>query len=426
MLSNNEKNNQNLQPIKSKLLKLREWLTVPETAKHLSIMFGEEVTEADVLRLVLERHIKLSVNFVNYARGKRGDKFIPFNEWEIKFRKIASWQNVKTIAAINGMIALTFPEFDIGFYIKDEELNNEKQFRFGNDEDLKTALLKKLSPEFQDEFLSVSIEQLIIMKRKESEKFGGKVPPSITSFSGNDVVTIKGVWDLPMLGDESLDVEHRYQMLTNGPEITLTGLDGTFVEREDGVIFQVQDEFDNKEWIDYQNSEECKHKSIDFYKKHLDKKIANNEIDENEAKKLLDQQKNNLDRPKKRGDGFFPAGGLPEDSVFVVRTKALLDFQERLSFGESDNNETLEANQKQELGRLRTEKSKWDDSVEISVEVGLFCSELEKNKQKITRDMLTDFIAQKGYGDLPKTTIDKIWKAIPEKYRKKAGRPSNN
>jgi hypothetical protein len=34
-----------------KLLKLRDWLTVPDAARHLSILLGDEVTEAHVLRL---------------------------------------------------------------------------------------------------------------------------------------------------------------------------------------------------------------------------------------------------------------------------------------------------------------------------------------------------------------------------------------
>ena len=50
------------------------------------------------------------------------------------------------------------------------------------------------------------------------------MPPSATCFKG--VTTIEGVWDLPMLGAERLDIEHKYQMLTDGPEITLTMLDG--------------------------------------------------------------------------------------------------------------------------------------------------------------------------------------------------------
>ncbi len=102
--------------IKSKLFKLKKWLTIQETAKHLSIMFGEEVQEADVLRLGLDRHLKWSVNFVNHAHAKRGDQFLPFDEWEVKVRKMASWQNAQTLAANDGMIAVYCAGFDMAFY----------------------------------------------------------------------------------------------------------------------------------------------------------------------------------------------------------------------------------------------------------------------------------------------------------------------
>ncbi len=48
----------------SKPLKLKEWLTVKDTAKRLSISVGEDVTEADILRLALDGHLTLSVYFV--------------------------------------------------------------------------------------------------------------------------------------------------------------------------------------------------------------------------------------------------------------------------------------------------------------------------------------------------------------------------
>jgi hypothetical protein len=50
-----------------KLLNLKEWVTVPEAARHLSLLFGEDVSEADVLRLALDRKLKLSINLVNRA-----------------------------------------------------------------------------------------------------------------------------------------------------------------------------------------------------------------------------------------------------------------------------------------------------------------------------------------------------------------------
>lgn len=52
-------------PIKSKLFDLKEWLTVPETALHLTKMWGEEVNEADLLRLALDGYLKLSIKFKN-------------------------------------------------------------------------------------------------------------------------------------------------------------------------------------------------------------------------------------------------------------------------------------------------------------------------------------------------------------------------
>jgi hypothetical protein len=49
----------------SKLFKLREWLTVPEAAKHLSGICNEEVDKADILRLALDGRLKLSIRLVN-------------------------------------------------------------------------------------------------------------------------------------------------------------------------------------------------------------------------------------------------------------------------------------------------------------------------------------------------------------------------
>ena len=46
-----------------KLFKLKSWLTLPEAQKHLTTIFGEEVSEADILRLALDSKLKLSVIF---------------------------------------------------------------------------------------------------------------------------------------------------------------------------------------------------------------------------------------------------------------------------------------------------------------------------------------------------------------------------
>ncbi len=68
----------------SKLFKLKVWLTIPEAAKYLSAALSEDVSDADVLRLGLDGHIKLSVHFLNMAWGKQ---WVPVTiedvEWEL-------------------------------------------------------------------------------------------------------------------------------------------------------------------------------------------------------------------------------------------------------------------------------------------------------------------------------------------------------
>jgi phosphate acetyltransferase len=93
-----------------------------------------------------------------------------------------------------------------------------------------------------------------------------------------------------MIGSERLDIEHQYQQLTGGPEVTLVCIDGTLVEGPDGELCRLVERVDLGD-----------HKMHDV-----------------------------------------PAGGLPSDSVLVVRTTALIDFQERLS-SQADSSKPLGA-----------------------------------------------------------------------------------
>ncbi len=45
----------------SKLFKLKKWLTLKDAVSHLAIVFGEDITEADVLRLALDGTLTLSL-----------------------------------------------------------------------------------------------------------------------------------------------------------------------------------------------------------------------------------------------------------------------------------------------------------------------------------------------------------------------------
>jgi len=62
----------------SKLFKLKEWLTVPEAASHLTIIFGENITEADVFRLALDGKLMLSI-FLPQTTLLKHAEFIPLS-----------------------------------------------------------------------------------------------------------------------------------------------------------------------------------------------------------------------------------------------------------------------------------------------------------------------------------------------------------
>ena len=94
------------------------------------------------------------------------------------------------------------------------------------------------------------------------------------------------IWDLPMTGGERIDVEYKYQQLTNGPEVTTVTLDGVFVASTSGDLHEIQSHFaDNKEF-----------------------------------------RKEDLKNPLLHPENFHPAGALPDDGVFVVRVGALTNF----------------------------------------------------------------------------------------------------
>jgi hypothetical protein len=67
----------------SKLFKLKKWMTIKDAAKRLSASLGEDVTVADVLQLGLDRHLRLSVHFVNHAHAIRC-KRVPIDEAEMR------------------------------------------------------------------------------------------------------------------------------------------------------------------------------------------------------------------------------------------------------------------------------------------------------------------------------------------------------
>ncbi|MFN4266001.1 MAG: hypothetical protein ACK4F8_09690 [Aquabacterium sp.] len=218
----------------SRLFKLKEWLTVKDAARHLSILFGEPVHESDVLRLALDGQLKLSVYFVNHAHAVR--------------KKLVPWKDVEKLPSLDGTHFVAMGDY------------------------------------WDDEYALVTEET-------DSES----------------ATTIRGVFDLSMRGAERLDVEHEYQRLTGGPEVTLICLDGPLVQSMDGQYWGVRDSFDPMNVS------------------------------------LPDGTKKTTPRC------YYPAAGLPVDGVLVVRPAAI---QELVKTTISEPDKTLSTTERNTLLKL--------------------------------------------------------------------------
>lgn len=220
-----------------KLINLKEWLTIADTAKYLSAEFGEGVTEADVLRLGLDGRLRLSVCFVNYAVARCG-KFITLDRWRA-----------------------------------DNDLNENRFTKTATQESFEglKSPFKKYRPLFT---MTIDPEpETGYCHQKGSDLDIGKF-----LMLSDKVETLRGVFDLPLIGNERLDIECTYQELTGGSPVNSRNLGGAIVIGRNGRMYQLQ--------------EHCE-----------DNELLNNE----------QHNKNN----------YRPAGSLPTDTVIVVRVESL-------------------------------------------------------------------------------------------------------
>ena len=118
----------------SKLFKLKEWVTLSEAKTRLSTTLKESVTEADLLRLALDRRLQLSVHFVNHAMAIRGSIEVPENaryatslDGHSQVRLGIQLDNGDVIAMEKEVIKLT-GVFDLAM-IGGEQLDIEQKFQ---------------------------------------------------------------------------------------------------------------------------------------------------------------------------------------------------------------------------------------------------------------------------------------------------------
>lgn len=169
----------------SRLLKFKEWLTIPEAAKQLSLLLeGEEVTEADILELGINKHLKISVHIPHQAYARKGKRVTLSDAKKVDFR----------------------PFREIMAHRKGETID----------------------PEDEPEWIYTGI------RTGENE---------VIDFE-EEILNISGTWDLLMWGAERLYVEKLFYGLKSETYLDLTNIDGSFIQSyNEQVIFSLQEYF---------------------------------------------------------------------------------------------------------------------------------------------------------------------------------------
>lgn len=72
-----------------------------------------------------------------------------------------------------------------------------------------------------------------------------------------------------------------------------------------------------------------------------------------------------------------------------------------------------------QFGMLKRQKRKLDASIVAAVQIGIYCANADN---RITRDEMGDMI-YKIDNDIPKSTSELIWQALPDQMKKGPGRP---
>ncbi len=170
--------------------------------------------------------------------------------------------------------------------IFDEPVKNYDIYRFALDGHLKLSV-NLVNHAIAKKCRVASLENVPKIKALDGDDLiplGMRLDDDNYLVKDKDIISISGVMDLMMLGNEALDIEHEYQRLTSGVKVTLVCLEGAYVQDpNNGGIYELQDHF-----------------------------------------------KNDVESMKNKNN-YYPAASLPNDAALVLRTRAISEFIESVS-----------------------------------------------------------------------------------------------
>jgi hypothetical protein len=258
------------------LTKLKEWWVMTDAAQHLSQVSGIEITEAALLQFALAGHLKLSLHLVNGVAAR-------------KLVRVKDAEGEEYPADINKM----FPNYPLG------------------DKGRLSPFVRKSGSDGA-RFLNLE----------------------------SNVTTIKGVWDLPLIGGERFGVEHELHRLLSLPNVNLPDLNNVLVERHDGEMWLLQERYGDIESRKGSNAQLTKMRQY----------IADNNIGDEEALELNNQYseaRKKFNARKWGEDTTYIPDWLPEDAILVIRKQAMMEFEQHIRDNQPENSAITQTSIKQ-------------------------------------------------------------------------------
>ena len=108
----------------SKLFKLKKWLTLQDSARHLALAFGEDFSETDVLQLVMAGTLEISVIFPNITKGFYGVLVPRDDVAECDRTPELSLDGIDTVYKYSGPMILDDDGWGVSMFKRSDSLSN--------------------------------------------------------------------------------------------------------------------------------------------------------------------------------------------------------------------------------------------------------------------------------------------------------------
>ena len=319
-----------IKPACSTLFKMKQWLSLADAAKYLSIVCSQEVTEADILQFAINGQLELSLYLINDTMAKCC-RIVDYEKatLDADIAKSVFPDELKRKDLPNKMIeTLKMKMTDM---INEGVLYGDLHYIFREDSRwMNLDSLEKSMLEIITDLLRIDKDRYVIEDSYET--------------------LAAGLWDLSMIGNERREVNRRHHNLNSGQ--ATVGIfknrqctKGVFVKGPCGEVFKLQLALNGSENQEYQDDlhvefEKLKKKIPSLYMENFDEEAFLYQYVETR----MELWKKYFSIDEVLNKNYYPMSLLSEDAPLVVRPEAIREFEELLTDNETGKKITIKTN----------------------------------------------------------------------------------